>query len=39
MVIAWVNIALIREVGLGTSDNLSWIVWGLSSHGRSAVYG
>ena len=30
MVIAWVNIALIREIGLGTSDNLPWIIWGLS---------
>lgn len=30
MGIAWVNIALLREIGLGTSDSLPWIIWGLS---------
>lgn len=30
MVIAWLNIALIRETGLGTAANLPWIVWLMS---------
>lgn len=30
MVILWFNIALIREMGMGSSTNLPWIIWGLS---------
>ncbi len=30
MAIAWINIAIIRETGLGESVNLPWIIWGLS---------
>lgn len=30
MVIAWINIALIREAGFGESEHLPWIVWTLS---------
>lgn len=30
MVIIWLNIAVIRELGLGTATNLPWILWLLS---------